>query len=187
MKRFSALLATSAAVSLLMVSSAQAVSPQNNWYLGLSGDLTWMRHSDIGGGGNVALGYRANNFRLEGEVGYHGADGDDGYSGTHYISYMGNAYYDFNRMLGSSSGSSWQVVPYIGGGVGVASVRFGHANVGDTFRHHDNTFTYQGMAGLGMVSASMPNTDWSIGYRYLGTDKHNIHSNSAELGLRFHF
>jgi len=174
--------------SMLMAGSAySAANPgQNNWYFGASGDLTWLRHSDMGGGGNVDLGYRFSDFRIEGEAGYHGAGGRDDYSSTHYFTYMGNLYYDFNTVF-SPSASGWHVVPYIGGGLGDAAVHFGHSSFTNTFHHNENIFAYQGMAGLTFVSASMPNTDWSLGYRYLGTDKTNLHANNLELGIRFHF
>jgi hypothetical protein len=43
------------------------------------------------------------------------------------------------------------------------------------------------MAGLSLASAAMPNVDWLLGYRYQGTDEHNIHASSVEIGLRYHF
>lgn len=180
------------ATALLSAGEASAQpAPRNDWYLGLSGDLTWMSHSTTGGGGNVDLGYRFSpsnmgDFRLEGEAGYHGAGGKTGYSSTHYITYMGNLYYDFNTIF-SPSASGWHVVPYIGGGLGDAAVHVGHSDLATTFHHHENDFAYQGMAGLTLVDESMPNTDWSVGYRYLGTDGSDVHSNSLELGVRFHF
>lgn len=180
------LLCTTAA--LLVASPAFATSdPNNNWYAGLSGGVSWMDGSDMGGGGQVAVGYKFNDVRLEGEVGYHAADGNGGSSATHYLSYMGNVYYDFNSAFGPRD-SGWHVAPYIGAGIGDAAVHYGNnGGVGTTFRHHENHFAYQGMAGLTFVSASMPNTDWNIGYRYTGTDSNNINSNNAEVGVRFHF
>jgi len=178
------------AASLLIPGVAYAASanttPQSNWYFGASGDLTWLRNSNTGGGGNVDIGYQFTDFRLEGEVGYHGAGGDNGFGNTHYFTYMGNAYYDFNTVFSPSS-SGWHVVPYIGAGLGDAEVHFGSGNLATTYHHHDNDFAYQGMAGLSFISASMPNTDWWLGYRYLGTDSDNIHANNLELGVRFHF
>lgn len=187
------LLGTSACMaSLLMAGSAAAQSnSQDDWYGGFSGDLTWLRHSNTGGGGNVDLGYRFwpsnfGDYRLEGEIGYHGAGGSSGYSSTHYLTYMGNLYYDFNTVF-SPSESGWHVSPYIGAGLGDEAVHYGHSDLTTTYHHHANTFAYQGMAGLQLVSASAPDTDWWFGYRYLGTDKNNIHSNNLELGVRFHF
>ena len=180
------LIASTCLASSATIPAYAATTKWGGWYGDLSGDLTWLRHSDTGGGGNVALGYRFSDFRLEGEAGYHGAGGDGGHSGTHYFTYMGNLYYDFNRAFPSSN-SGWQVVPYIGGGLGDAQVHLGNSSFSNTFRHHDNDFAYQGMAGLTFVSDSMPHTDWSLGYRYLGTDQDNLHANNLELAIRYHF
>jgi len=172
--------------ALLIPATVYAAAAPGSWYAGGSGDLTWLRNSNTGGGGNVDLGYQFQDFRIEGEAGYHSASGDNGYGNTRYLTYMGNVYYDFNTVF-SASGSGWHVVPYVGGGLGDAEVHFGSGDIVTTYHHHENDFAYQGMAGLSFVSASMPNTDWSLGYRYTGTDSDNIHANSLELGVRFHF
>jgi len=161
---------------------AQAVSNTagmaGNWYAGLSGDFTWL-HGDTGGGGNAQLGYMFpsdgfGDLRLEGEFGYHDA------SSTHYFTYMGNAYYDFGRWAANSG--SVRIVPYLGAGVGDATVHFQRNGSGDAL-------AYQGMAGLSFICASMPNTDWSLGYRYQGSDETHgsrLNANNIELGVRFH-
>lgn len=171
-----------AGVASCAIAPAQAATTEN-WYGGLSGDLTWLRHSDTGGGGNVDLGYRFDDFRVEAEAGYHGAGGQSGFGSTHYFTYMGNAYYDFNHAFSSDS----RIVPYIGAGLGDAAVHFGNSSFTTTFHHHENIFAYQGMAGLEYSAANAPNTTWSLGYRYLGTDSHNLHANNLELGVRLHF
>ena len=179
---------TRALIPLLLAGSAHAAANStmpDNWYLGLSGDITWMRNSDTGGGGNVELGYHLNrDFRLEGEVGYHDADGHDGYGEEHYYTYMGNLLYDFNGAFSSNS-SGWRVVPYVGGGIGDAQIHNGDG-VSSASRNN-NSFAYQGMAGLTLVSSAAPNTDWSLGYRYQGTDTDDPHANNVELGVRVHF
>jgi len=182
------LLAPAGSLLALALAGPACADPMhpNDWYFGAGGDLTWLRHSDMGGGGHIALGHGFDNFRLEAEAGYHGAGGSDGYSSTHYFTYMGNLYYDFNTLF-PSSGSGWHVAPYIGGGLGDAAVHYGTSSFGNTFRHHENDFAWEGMAGLNFVSSSMPRTDWALGYRYLGTDTSNLHANSLELALRFHF
>src|SRR5262249_41367887 len=127
MKRSIKMLAvTGAAVAILATgdSSQAATVVPTNWYAGISGDLTWLRNSDTGGGGNVDIGYRFDDFRIEGEAGYHGAGGQSGFGSTHYFTWMGNVYYDFNRIF-PSSGSGWHVAPYVGGGLGDAQVHFG--------------------------------------------------------------
>lgn len=180
-------LAFSASLLALTVEPASAaVNPDNNWYAGASGDFTWPNHADMGGGANIALGYKFSNFRIEGEGGYHGADGDVGYPNVHYFTYMGNAYYDFNNMMSGSS-ANWHIVPYIGGGAGGAAIRYGSSSFTNTFHHHDNVFAYQGMTGLTFKSPSMPATDFNVGYRYFSADNNDLHSNNLDLGVKFHF
>lgn len=199
MKRFvKPLIVTGGSVllSALMATASQAAIKNNaqnnvrqNWYATLSGDLTWLRHSDTGGGGNIALGYRIDDFRIEAEAGYHGAGGEDGYGSTRYFSYMGNVYYDMNNIytISNQGRADWNIMPYIGGGIGDAAIRVGNSSFTNAFHHHDNKFAYQGMAGLSLVSASMPNTVLSLGYRYLGTSSDNIRSNNLEVSARFNF
>lgn len=177
------------------------------WYGGLSGDLTWLRHSNTGGGGNVALGYSfpagADALRLEAEVGYHGAKGEDGAARTHYFTYMANAYYDFNSAFASGSASGLR--PYIGAGVGDATVRFGEkgydalTSTFADFSENDNVLAYQVMAGLNYTPQSMPRTDWYLGYRFVGSESSSfldnagnrgsdrLHANNIEAGFRYHF
>ncbi len=192
MKHSKLLIAGTCLASLFAAVPAMASTANpDNWYVGVDGDLTWLRHSDMGGGGGVDLGYRFwpsnfGDFRIEGAANYNGAGGDSGYSSTHYFTYMGNLYYDFNTVFPSSN-SGWHITPYIGGGLGDAEVHFGSSSFASTFHHHDNSFAYQGMAGLSFTSASMPSTDWVIGYRYLGTDQDNLHANNLEAGVRFNF
>jgi len=177
------LIVTTCLASALAVGPAHAVAP-NSWYAGLSGDATWFNHSNTGGGGNVALGYRFSDFRLEGEAGYHLAGGDSGYRDSHYYTYMGNLYYDFNRVFPASA-SGWHVVPYIGAGAGDAMVHYGSNPSAGVLPSAKNDFAYEGMAGFALASVSGP--DWYLGYRYTGTGSDNLHASNAELGVRFHF
>jgi hypothetical protein len=175
--------------AMLLAGTAHAAT--GDWYAGISGDLTWLRHSDLGGGGNIQLGYRLRPgsfgaFRIEAEAGYHSASGSGSYSSTHYFSYMGNVYYDFDKLLPNSA-SGWRITPYVGAGLGDAAIHYGHSSFSGTFHNHDNKFAWQGMAGIKLTSASMPNSDWSLGYRYLGTSGDNIRSNNLELGYTLHF
>lgn len=183
-------LKTIAGASAFMLAALPLTAHADNWYLGASGDLTWPDHADTGGGGNIDLGYRfgagtMGDFRLEAEAGYHEAPGDSGYGDTRYFTYMGNAYYDFNMNL--MSGGTMAITPYIGGGIGDAQVNYGDSSFSQTFHHHNNTFAYQGMAGLNITDASMPNTNWYIGYRYTGTDDNNLDASNLEVGLRYNF
>ncbi|MBI3630736.1 MAG: porin family protein [Candidatus Sungbacteria bacterium] len=167
---------------------AQSQSPQtwSSWYGSVSGDATWF-HSHTGGGGNADLGTelfanRIGDVRLEGEVGYHDLPS------SHYWTYMGNLYFDFN---GFSTEPGNRIVPYVGAGIGDADIHLHDAS--------DNVFAYQFMAGISFVPDSTPNTAWSLGYRYLdssaveghdllglGTSE-RLHANNVELGVRFHF
>jgi hypothetical protein len=161
------------------------------WYAGLSGDLTWPNRADMGWGGRVNLGYQTaptstGDFRVEGEAAYHAADGDSGAGDLHYFNYMGNAYYDFANW----SESSWRIRPYVGGGLGVASVRRGKSGFSATFDNHTNLFAYQGMAGLSFAADQSRKTEWLVGYRYHGTEKTEgvkTHAHNMEIGLRYHF
>jgi hypothetical protein len=186
MQNFRKIALTTTILATLVSGSAVAREstwlPRGNWYGSLSGNSTWMDNSDLGGGGNIGLGYRIDNVRLEGEAGYHTADGKGGYPDTNYISYMGNVYYDFNTM----NFARWKFVPYIGGGVGNAAVRYGNSSLSGTWDHHDNQFAYQGMAGVSFTAPAISNADLFVGYRYFATDG-DLESNNAEVGVRFYF
>jgi len=175
-------------LAIMGAGAAQAeIIDNGNWYAGISGDLTWLDHSGTGGGVNLDLGYRIMpDIRLEGEAGYHNVPGDSGYTDTHYFTYMGNAYYDFNKFTFTPTGTL-RIVPYLGAGLGVAEASFGNSTVANTFHHHDTDFAYQGMAGITLACSSMPNIDWSLGYRYLGETDNDVSANNVELALRYHF
>lgn len=176
-------------------------SGRSDWYAGLSGDVTWLNHSRTGGGGNFQIGKQmwttdSGAVRLEGEVGYHGVPNKTGYTGnTHYFTYMANGYYDFKPM---TTVGGFQVSPYLGAGLGDATVKFGQrrgftGGLGSTFVNfssHDNVFAYQFMGGITLASAYMPNLDWTLGYGYLGSDKKDgqrLNANNIEIGARWHF
>ncbi|MBV8938755.1 MAG: outer membrane beta-barrel protein [Alphaproteobacteria bacterium] len=172
------------ALSLMISAAGEACAATNDWYAGISGDVSWLNgHYHTGGGGNVDLGYRfaptnMGDWRLEGEIGYHTFGGDSGYKDAHYYSYMGNLYYDIGGW-NMGMAKNLQITPYLGAGLGDATVdKSGHSN----------SFAYQGMAGLNFTSASMPNVDWSLGYRYFATSGNSsVHANNIEAGVKFHF
>jgi hypothetical protein len=177
------------ALSLAFVLSAGAVQANGaGWYTGVSGDLTWLQHSDTGAGVNVDLGYKIEpSLRLEGEVGYHNAPGKSGYADTYYFTYMANGYYDFDQFSVRPDNSGLRITPYLGAGIGIAQYHSGQSNFANTFHNHDTDFAYQGMAGVSFVADSMPNTDWAVGYRYTGAGSNDIEANNIEFGLRYHF
>lgn len=190
------------------------------WYLGLSGGMQFLTDTDISGtapgkvdfddSGVVAtasLGYRPyfgvpalDSMRIEFEAGYHrsdlssfsGAGGTAGLRGdTTVLSYMGNVYYDFRN--------SSRLTPYLGAGLGGASVRLPRTSGLGNTGNKDNVFAYQFLAGLAYSPASIPLTEWSLGYRYfrlndpefttaggrITLDDYDAHS--VELGAKFRF
>lgn len=218
------LLATASFIALTTAATAAQADASKTWpkwYVGLSGGLTYIDDADISGtangeasfdiGGNVhgSLGYvlpfgahPLGNWRVEAEAGYFnnsldgvtlggaavaGAGGD-----VRIASYMANLYYDFR--------SESRFTPYVGGGVGAAQVQFpSSSGAGNTADDDDTVFAYQAMVGLAYAPASLPNTEWSIGYRYFGANSleystaggkielDDLMVHSAEIGARFKF
>jgi len=192
---------------------ALADGPSDSWYMSASGDITKPQNSTISGtstgkvdygfssGGDLAAGYETGPVRGELELGYHalgikdvtvGAGAKTSATGDMKIpTLMANAYYDLHN--------STRFTPYIGGGLGMAHLEFptglGYGNTSGT----DNRFAYQGMLGVSYSPESLPATDWSLGYRYLGTSApqftsatghisaDSLKTNSVELGFRYHF
>ncbi len=207
----------------LALSATQANAQQQywpKWYVGLSGGVTYLDDSDVSGtstgelghdtGGAVtaSIGYilpvgvqPMSNMRVELEIGYHENSLDNAtLSGVataspgrvRMASYMGNLYYDFRNS------SRW--TPYLGAGAGLAQVMLSHdSGLGNTQDDEDNVMAYQFMAGFAYAPASMPMTEWGIGYRYFvahdpefstatGNVKlDNIAAHTAEIGARFKF
>jgi opacity protein-like surface antigen len=208
------------ALLLISFSSAQAEERWPKWYVGLSGGYTYMKDEDVSGSGTSArsisldngfgaggsIGYLPNfsspflnNLRFEGEVTYHRNSLDkvktasssvsaDGKYDT--IAYMANAFYDL------PTGSAWS--PYIGGGLGLASVHLSNNSTVANSETHDNKFAYQGLIGIGYSPETIPNTQWTLGYRYLATTdpkfsgasgdiKTEYSTHSLEAGAKFRF
>jgi len=186
------------------------------WYIGLTGNYTIMQNQDVsntstsslqmdnGWGAGGSIGYLPsssipviNALRFEAEITYHdngvsranrvngtqlGGNGAD-YSST---AYMVNMFYDF------PTGSKWS--PYIGAGIGFASLHLPtNSNAGNT-GSSDNEFAYQGLVGIGYSPDSIPNTQWTLGYRYLATSDPTFggasteySTNNLEVGAKFRF
>lgn len=179
-----------------------------NWYVGLhaglnyrtDGDLTLTPggateiSSDVGFGGGISLGYVPpttvpffNNSRWELEFAYRANDNDNVDGDISSLNYYANVYYDFNN------DTAW--TPYVGAGLGLTQVDYDTQTVnGD-----DTQLGWQLLAGISYESQSLPNTFWSLGYRYqttfddfaftsgvtnaeLETENHGV-----ELGARFAF
>lgn len=213
-----------AGISLLLVSTAfssvHAEERWPRWYVGLSGGYTYMNDQDITGSATVSkislqngygygasLGYLPsssspilNAMRFELEVTHHTADVDQvkvsgvnvvGHGNYASTAYMVNAFYDWQ------TSSAWS--PYVGAGMGVATVHLSTNSGAGNTETENNEFAYQALVGVGYAPSCMPNTQWTIGYRYLATTdvslsgsgannlKAGYSSNSIEVGAKFRF
>jgi opacity protein-like surface antigen len=186
-----------------------------NWYIGLSGGYTYMGDEDVSGstatkispnngfGFGGSIGYLPsspmpllNALRFEAEVTYHqngvgtvhynngtSASGSGSYNST---AYMANVFYDL------PTGTNWS--PYIGGGIGMATIHLSENSGAHNGDSSDDEFAYQGMVGIGYAPDTIPNTQWTLGYRYLGTSDAKYggtsvqySTNSVEVGGKFRF
>ncbi len=200
-------IALGALATIFAAGSANAAMLDNTpWYVSLGGDLTWITDTDIesgaagtvefeiGGGANLAAGYKIANIdgtltgiRTELELGYHSAEVDNANGSLKFGTIMANLYYDIPTSLGFT--------PFIGAGVGAARLYLSRdAGIGNT-DDDANSFAYQGVAGVSYTPEAMPTTDLFISYRYLGIyqpefgniELESVHTNSVEVGLRYHF
>jgi len=213
-----------AAVSLLatgfLATNAFAAGQSGPWYVGVSGDLSSPQSTNVTGtttgnidykfssGGNIAIGYEpqalknaTGDVRLEAEAGYHafglkdvtagGVTNSNPTGDLKVATLMGNAYYDLH--------TGTQFTPYVGAGVGEAHIDFARNNGFGATQSSDNRLGYQFMTGVSYTPALMPKTDWSLGYRYLGTTSPQfttatgnvkfdaIHASNFEIGFKYHF
>ena len=156
--------------ALLTAASASATTPVNNWYTSAFGGYTHLSSNvrtqyygfllsdvhyrygyDVGG----SVGYQSYPIRYEFQYTYLYADTNQYSSnyikrlkidgGTKANILMANLYYDFPAFTGNLS-------PFVGVGIGYALM---HATLNSTSRFHrphfnrdQNSFTYQGLAGL---------------------------------------
>lgn len=175
------------------------------WYVGISGGVAGQTDSDFDGstsgtfkydtGYNVtaSLGYTppiAAPFRFEGEISEHRQDFSrfDGDLRSDAIAF--NAYYDFRN--------SSRITPYLGLGAGVARFHLTNPNASG-ISGTDTKGIWQGMAGLAYEPESIPDVDFTLGYRYFrpfsdpetdnggGKVKYEYDNNSVEVGARFRF
>ncbi len=205
-----------AATYLLSFSLSALAADNRSYYVGFKGDIADPANSDVKGaatgkvkygfssGAGVVLGWQPALFdtengdlRLELEGAYH-AFGLDTVRLNHSPSgdmkitaLMANLYYDWH------TNSSWS--PYVGVGIGRAHVDFGTnqglGNTDDT----DNVSAWQAMAGLSYTPKSMPNTMWSLGYKYIDFGRPSfssaggnirldpVHEDTIELGVLYRF
>jgi opacity protein-like surface antigen len=216
MKRFIQIMAIMTVAFLL---SSNAYATHRSWnrstgtqgtgyYLGLSGGLNILGSSsldstvsldidyDSGFGVGGIFGYDFGAVRLDSEITYR----DNGISliglpaegSTSALSYMINGYYDVP--------TSMLLKPYLGGGIGYATVSINDANIPGVTSVADDSasvFAYQLSAGLGFEINHT--TTLSLGYRYFGTEDPKMADTSGEaftteyqshefiIGVRFLF
>lgn len=195
-----------------------------SWYLGISGSVNFVRDAGVEGKGGTAplrgtlefdqgygiagaLGYRTrnsgtiwDNIRFEAEV----AGRENQLSqfidrngsvtpvndNVSVQTAMANMYVDLDM------GANWR--PYLGVGLGGASVNVESANLG--INDDDVVLAYQGMVGLYYTPTSFPAAEFGVGYRYLGTTNPKFtssitgsrteieyESQNLEVGSRFYF
>ena len=141
---------------------------------------------DTGASFGAAVGFSVlGSVRVEGEIAYrtNGMDtivdsgGTTSLGGdTTALSFMGNGYYDFDVGL--------PVVPYVGAGVGIASVSVNASASfagfsGDVVDDDDTVFAYQGIVGIAYeFSGDLAAT---LEYRYFATTDPEL-TESAVLG-----
>lgn len=208
MKTSFSILAFAAAIGFSPVANAQ-------WYVNGHGGLTVVQDSDITesgagvtGAGEIefdtgfavggAIGRSFGPIRVEGELSYRMVDLDqitvdsvtvgnltasglgsfpiEGEASA--LAFMINGWYDFN------AGSN--LVPFIGGGVGIARVNAqvdSVAGVASTFDEDETVFAYQAGAGVGYKVA--PSTMITVEYRYFGTQDPEFESGGVNTDLEF--
>ena len=214
------LAALSFIASSCIATAAFAGGQDSEWYTGLSGDISFPRDTSVTGttsgdikykfssGGNISLGYRPNalnnstgDARFELEGGYHafglksitanGVTNANPSGDLKAFTLMGNAYYDLH--------TGTPFTPYIGAGIGDADINFDKSNGFGMTKSNSNQLGYQFMTGVSYTPESLPQTEWSLGYRYLGTTSPQfatttgdvkfdpIRASNVELGFKYHF
>lgn len=184
-------------VAITTLLAATSGANAQSFYFGVQGGLNFAHDGEFDGTGldlafdtgyafGVFAGYdMGNQIRLEGELTYRANDMDN-LAGIPVIgemtstAFMANVYYDV------TTGGTW--TPYIGGGLGGASVTFDSAvSVSET------VLAYQFIAGVGY--SLTPTLVVAFDYRYFGVDTPTFtgpfeqeYSNSTlMLGIRSSF
>ncbi len=185
----------SAVAAVVWLIAAGTASAQN-FYAGLHGGLNFTHDGEFAGISDLTyepgaavggvFGYRLNpNVRFDAELTYRVNDLDE-FVGipvvgeVRSLAFLVNGYYDIP--VGSN------MIPYIGGGLGVANVEFESAGEDD-----DTVFAFQIGAGLGY--AVTPNVTLSLDYRFFGTENPDLGggvdfeylNSTLLLGLRYAF
>lgn len=204
-------LLTIAAVGLVTVSYGSAGAATKGPFVGIMGGANFAGDEDVSGltinrsvdtdtgwAAVPSIGYRYNNgLRTELELGYRKNDVDsisgvsNGSGEIKTKSAMLNLLYDVN--------TNGRISPYIGGGVGIANVKYDNVNpigIGG-ITDKDDVFAYQGMAGLSYAMNDA--IELAAEYRYFATRDPDLRTSAgvaieseykthaALLGLRWNF
>lgn len=170
-------------------------------YPGVSVDVSRKVGYAVGGAAGYDFGA---DVRAEAEIGYKTNDTSEWKSGNNAsvynstitaLTFMANAYYDIRTR------HSFGVMPYVGGGVGVAHLSNSNGVLpGGTkilLDANDTVFAYQVGAGVAYDVSSKVSMD--VGYRYFGTSDAKFSDNASGIvtmkydshnilaGLRFKF
>lgn len=205
-----ALLAATAVT--LISTSAMAENQFPYWYMGLSAGGVHQSNSDWQKGAakstfnyepgytlNASLGYRPHNtggfldnsrIELEGSYRRQKFDGVTTNTNESTITTRNlalNYFYD----LAPESG----INPYVGAGLGYGNVEIGGGPNKAGIKGTDKLFNYQLMTGLAFQFEELPQTEWTIGYRYfapfsdltLDGAEFEFDSHAVEAGARFRF
>ncbi|MCI5049212.1 MAG: outer membrane beta-barrel protein [Rickettsiales bacterium] len=160
-----------------------------NWFVSIHGEISYVDDADVKIGGanggeisfetdtswGIGVGYRPgyngnffDNTRFEFEYTYRNYNFDQLQTSTGFANldgslkgqaYMANMYYDIP--------TGGRFTPYIGGGMGMVLYDFDSSNF--AVDDQDFNFAYQLMTGIYYSPASLPNSDWGVGYRLFGS------------------
>lgn len=211
---FKKILLAAGALSVVSgAAGAEDVWPK--WYVGLTGALPFVGDTGVtrsgaslgslefdnpGWGVGASIGYKPGGTggfldmaRFELEYGYR-ENSLDTLAGATVADDLSVSSYMFNALYDVATGT--QFIPYLGAGIGWsrAELNVPAISVSDS----DTVFSYQFLAGVAYAPESIPNTAFSLGYRYfatgdvefgssLGTVEHEYDSHGAEIGARFSF
>ncbi|WP_029008542.1 OmpA family protein [Azospirillum halopraeferens] len=171
------------ALAVMLPAGAMAAE---GFYIGAGGGLNWTRDADfreattgfeddvefdMGGAVSLSAGYKSAmglrgelefNWRWSNDIdkvngispGAFGVDGD-----ISSLAFMGNVLYDIETGTGFT--------PYIGVGAGIARVKLDLDSPAGSFKDHDWTFAYQGIAGVAYNFTN--NLALTADYRYFAT------------------
>ncbi len=138
----------------------------------------------VGGTGGFDFGF----LRLEGELSYRHANIDtitensapfpnvDGNLGV--FATMFNVFFDLHNAS--------PVTPYVGGGIGLATLHLSDTTSGNTLLYEDSNDTvFASQVGAGMDIAMNRHFSLDLGYRYFMTEKAHLGGSAISSDLRF--